>query len=171
MSLRGAQRRGNPSPPLVIASIEDAWQSVPPCHCEPVRTLVRQSVPFVLTGVFTDSHDQFVNWSRNDILLCHCEERSDAAIRSRLLSLRASKMRGNPFPSPSQGYLRIPTTSLRTGLGMTDNFVIARSAATRQSVPPCHCEHRRCAAIRSPRPHGVFTDSHDQFENWSRNDR
>ncbi len=47
---------------------------------------------------------------------CHCEEQSDAAIR------HTAK--------------RIPTTSLRAGLGMTRVIVIARSEATRQSVLP-----------------------------------
>ena len=37
MSLRGAQRRGNPS-----SSLRRTFKKT--CHCEPVRTLVRQSV-------------------------------------------------------------------------------------------------------------------------------
>ena len=99
MSLRGAQRRGN----LV------------------------QELPSAYKPTTRDCHDQCAHWSRNDkkdSLLCHCEERSDAAI-----SCRNYQVRTNLQPE-------IATTSVRTGLAMTKSasyYVIARSAATRQS--------------------------------------
>ena len=108
------------------------------CHCE-ASALTGCGNPFSLVlcarGI-TDSHDQSADWSRNDTLIlsafCHCEASANTGC-------------GNPFPSSFvQGVLRIPTTSLRTGLGMTLKFfrlsVIAKPVRS------------LAVAIRFPRP-------------------
>ena len=74
---------------------------------------------------------------------------------------RGHSLTSLPLPLAALGSL--PTTSLRTGLGMTRKFfrlsVIAKPVRT------------LAVAIRSPRPlcRGI-TDSHDQSADWSRND-
>ena len=142
VSLRGAQRRGNPvpfalspfdaiSPWRVIARSAATWQS------GPLRNVA----------------------VRCDFTACHCEERSDVAIwppsqcrrsmRFHGVSLRGAQRRGNPVPFAMSPFDAI------------SRRVIARSAATWQSGPPrnvavrcdfpaCHCEERSDVAIRSP---------------------
>ena len=55
----------------------------------------------------------YENDAQGNVLLCHCEEQSDVAIRFPI-------MKSIGF----QKELRIPTTSLRTGLGMTLDSIV-----------------------------------------------
>ena len=77
-------------------------------------------------------------------------------------SLRGAKRRGNPFllgqcvVLAQRKVMRIPTTSERTGLGMTvvgegglRRFILRiMPKSARRLTPTCHCEERSDAAIR-----------------------
>ena len=131
LSLRGAQRRGNPYPP-VIARSKATWQSTPtlslrgakrrgnpypPRHCEERSDVAIHTHPVIARSAATwQSIFQAVpdaRWiaspsarndggaARNDPISCHCEEQSDVAIHTPL-SLRGAKRRGNPYLSSFQ---------------------------------------------------------------------
>ena len=131
-------------------------RNVPPsCHCEAsAYTGCGNPFPRPLCKGITDSHDQSADWSRND---------TQVLLLSVIASRGAHWLWQSVLPVLGAGVLRIPTTSLRTGLGMTRKFfrlpVIAKPVRT------------PAVAIRSPCPscRGI-ADSHDQSADWSRND-
>ena len=105
--------------------------------------------------------------ARNDPNSCHCEEQSDVAIHTHSViarsaatwqsiptpSLRGAKRRGNPYFRQCRtldGLLRLRLAMTVGRLAMTLFPVIARSKATWQSIPPCHCEEQSDVAIHTP---------------------
>ena len=143
LSLRGAQRRGNPYPPPVIARSKATWQSI------------FQAVPDA-RWIASPSARNDGGVARNDggvlaVILIPVIARSAATWQSiPTPSLRGAKRRGNPYPPLSlrgaqrrgNPYFR----QCRTLDGLL-RLRLAMTVGTRNDPNSCHCEEQSDVAI------------------------
>ena len=80
-----------------------------------------------------------------------CSSRSNPIVSAPVIAAACAALYSLEADGRSAGRARIPTTSLRAGLGMTKVLVIAVRTPTRQSVIPRHCEERSDAVPASAR--------------------
>ena len=125
LSLRGAQRRGNPYPP-VIARSKATWQSTPTLS---LRGAKRRGNPYPPR---------------------HCEERSDVAIHTHPVIARSAATWQSIFQAvPDARWIASPLARNDGGAARNDGRVLAMTVGTRNDPNSCHCEEQSDVAIHT----------------------